>query len=395
MEKKKTPKIEKKPWFQIEAKAGKTAEIYLDGHIGKDLWTGEGVSAKEFIDQLNALKGNKINLYINSPGGSVFEGNAIYNALKAHKADVFVKIMGLAASISSVIAMSGDNIEMPKNAMMMIHKCSGLAFGNADDMNKMALALSKMDDGITGTYQDRTNMDRSNIEKMMSDETWMTAGEAVEFGFADAITESVDIQAYLDSGIMERFHNVPEQFKQTVTVTQSVNSARKESKKMEINLKFLQENHADIVEKIQKEAKASVDLASAMSEGAQTERDKILALAKVHFGDEKAEQFEAVVNTGATVEMYQAMKAAMPAAVDPEPGKPDKMGEMLTAIQSAGADNPGMDGGSGSVPGNFTEAWTSIKNETGCTTEAAMKAAVRDYPDLHKLMISRIDAGNA
>ena len=204
----------KTPWYEIKAKKD-NAEVLIYEQIGTDLFTGKGVGAKQFIEELNAIKNPNITLRINSPGGNVFDGNAIYNALKAHRAEKHVKIDGLAASIASIIAMAGDTIEMPENAMMMVHKASGLAMGNEEAMLSMASALSKIDDGIIGIYHARSNLDRGQIETMLSDETWITAREAVQFGMADTITEQVNIQNCFTGEILGRFKNVPDKFKPT------------------------------------------------------------------------------------------------------------------------------------------------------------------------------------
>jgi len=266
-----------KPWYEINAKTDKEADILIYEQIGTDPWTGEGIGAKQFIMELNALKVARINLHINSPGGNVFEGNTIYNALKAHKAKKHVKIDGLAASIASVIAMAGDTIEMPENAMMMIHKASGLTFGNADDMLKMATALEKVDDGIVSTYHGRGKLDRKRIADLMGAETWITAAEAVEYGLADTITEKQTLQNCFNGNLMGRFKNVPDQYKQAA---QPVNNA-KETKPMEITMAFLNEKHPDLVDQIKTEAtEAALEQgrAEGRTQGAEKERDRIRAV---------------------------------------------------------------------------------------------------------------------
>ncbi|MCK5219101.1 Clp protease ClpP, partial [bacterium] len=122
-------------------KAEKKVEILIYDQIGED-WFGDGVQAKKFAEELRDLGDiETIELRINSPGGSVWDGNAIYNTLRGHKATVNVTIDGLAASIASVIAMSGDTITMPENALMMIHNPATIAFGEAEEMRKAANML--------------------------------------------------------------------------------------------------------------------------------------------------------------------------------------------------------------------------------------------------------------
>jgi ATP-dependent Clp protease, protease subunit len=173
------------------------AEIWLYDEIGSG-WFG-GVSAKQFADDLKALgKVSTINVRINSPGGDVFDGIAIYNVLKSHQAKVIVHIDGLAASIASIIAMAGDEIYMAGNATMMIHKAWGMTVGNSEDMQSMADTLAKLDGTLTGTYAKRTGIDWGKISDMMTEETWMNSHDALALGFIDQITEEMKLAAHFD-----------------------------------------------------------------------------------------------------------------------------------------------------------------------------------------------------
>ncbi len=199
------PKSKNTKYWTIKAKSQDEAEIFIYGDIGEGFWS-EGVGAKQFAKDLKALGDvKKITLRINSPGGSVFEGLAIYNQLKAHKAEKEVYIDGLAASIASVIAMSGDKIHMPENAMMMIHDPSGLVMGSAEDMRKMAAALDKIKDGLVTAYR-RSGKTDEEIGQMMTDETWMSAEEACEMGFCDETITAMKVAAHFD---LSTFKNVP------------------------------------------------------------------------------------------------------------------------------------------------------------------------------------------
>ncbi|SUC26316.1 ATP-dependent Clp protease proteolytic subunit 1 [Providencia rustigianii] len=124
-----------------------------------------------------------INLHIHSPGGEVFEGIAIYNQLKNHNASITVYIDGLAASMASVIAMVGDEVIMPTNAMMMIHKPWGVSWGDADDMRDYADLLDKVENVLIPAYMEKTGKTKEELEAMLSEETWLTAEECVEHGF--------------------------------------------------------------------------------------------------------------------------------------------------------------------------------------------------------------------
>ena len=202
-----------KQWYKIQAKSNKTAQILIYETIGEDFW-GDGVSAKRFVEDLNALTGiDVIDLHINSPGGNVFDGNAIYNTLRAYDATVNVFIDGIAASIASVIAMAGDTIEMPENSMLMIHDPSGFVMGTAEDMEKMSVALEKVKVGILAAYHNKSDLDNDEISKMMTAETWLTAQEAVDYGLADKVVEQVNFQAHIDPKSYAYFRNTPAHIK--------------------------------------------------------------------------------------------------------------------------------------------------------------------------------------
>lgn len=171
------------------------AELSLYDIIG--FW---GDSAKSFSQQLKAVKAPKIKLRINSPGGSVTDGYAIYNMLRSHKADVNVVIDGLAGSIASVIAMAGDTITMPANALLMIHMPSVVMEGNAKELRSMADDLDKIGEGIINIYEARTGMDRKAIAKLMDKETLMTAQEALDMKFADTLLPENKIAALFKVG---------------------------------------------------------------------------------------------------------------------------------------------------------------------------------------------------
>lgn len=182
-----------KSWFTARAHAC-VAELSIYDEIG-----AYGVPAKAFIGELKAL-GNvtDLTLRLNSPGGSVFDGIAIYNALKRHPAKVTITVDGLAASIASVILCAGDEVIMPKNAMIMIHDPSAMVMGNAANMRSMADALDKMRDGLVSAYQDKTGHTPEEIIEWMAEETWFDATEALEIGFADQLEEPVAMAATFD-----------------------------------------------------------------------------------------------------------------------------------------------------------------------------------------------------
>src|ERR1044072_1272946 len=124
-----------KPWFKFENKKSKTAKVYIYDEIGASFWGG-GVSPQDFINELNDISAKEFELHINSPGGDIFDGIAIYNAVISHEAKVTVFIDALAASAASFIAQAGDNIVMTRGSMMMIHDGIGLRWGNAQAMRE-------------------------------------------------------------------------------------------------------------------------------------------------------------------------------------------------------------------------------------------------------------------
>jgi ATP-dependent Clp protease protease subunit len=198
-----------KRWYDFRAQAG-GAEIAIYDEIG-----AFGIPAKAFLEELKALGPvAELTVRINSPGGSVFDGIAIYNALKRHDAAITVWIDGIAASIASVIAMAGDDVVMPENAMLMLHDPSGLVMGTASDMRAMAEALDKMKAGMVAAYRDKSGRDDAEIEALLREETWLSAQEAIELGLADRIEQPVRMAAHFD---LSRFRNTPPQLAAILT----------------------------------------------------------------------------------------------------------------------------------------------------------------------------------
>jgi len=171
------------------AKASATNELLLYDVIGLDFWTGGGITPGMVNDWLDKLPADttEIVVRINSPGGSVFDGVAIYNALVNSGKRVVVKIDSLAASIASIIAMAGDEISIAGNGQIMIHKAWSWAVGNADDFLKEAAALESIDGALVATYVARTGQSAEAITKMMGEETWLNAEAAKEKGFVETI----------------------------------------------------------------------------------------------------------------------------------------------------------------------------------------------------------------
>jgi ATP-dependent protease ClpP protease subunit len=169
-------------------------EILIYSDIGPEEWGG--VSAKAVKAQLDTMKdAAEITVRINSPGGDVFDGFAIYNLLAQHPAKINVKVDGWAASAASVIAMAGDTVEIAANALMMIHNPWTLAIGDSASMRKTADLLDQIKGSIVTTYRSKVGMDEADIAALMDAETWFDAQGAIEAGLATAITGKVEQKA--------------------------------------------------------------------------------------------------------------------------------------------------------------------------------------------------------
>lgn len=171
-----------KTWFNITiAEDNSSAEVSIYDAIG-----GFDVNAKQFVSELKDINAETIHLRINSPGGSVIDGNAIFNALSRHSAKVITHIDGLAASMASVIAMAGDEVHMADNALMMIHNPWTVSIGDADELRADAELLDKMQASILSAYG-RSQYEADEIKDLMDNETWFTAQEAFDAGLIDHI----------------------------------------------------------------------------------------------------------------------------------------------------------------------------------------------------------------
>jgi len=180
----------KNSWYRIQAKDNE-AEVLIYDEIG--FW---GITAKDFINDFQKISPDaKINLRINSPGGEVFDGLAIFNLIRAHKGEVITTIDGLAASMASAIALAGNKVIMPENAYMMIHNPWGIAIGDAQDMADMADFLEKLNGTLANIYVKKSGKEQGEIRALMDQETWLTAAEAKDLGLADEVSEPKKLAA--------------------------------------------------------------------------------------------------------------------------------------------------------------------------------------------------------
>lgn len=201
--------------MKMSADGDKSADIFIYGEVTKYAWEEYGeVSSTTFKQELDELGDVEvINLHINSPGGSVFEGITIFNMLKMNKAKVHVYIDALAASIASVIAMCGDVIYMHKNSMMMVHHAWTYAAGNAKQLRKAAEDLEKISKSSCLTYLDRAGnkLTEEKLQELLDAETWLSADEAFSFGLCDQVIEANQAAACISNELFKQYKNVPNQ----------------------------------------------------------------------------------------------------------------------------------------------------------------------------------------
>lgn len=171
--------------WRPQAAEATDATISVYDVIGQDWWTGEGVTAKRVAGALRSIGAKPVTVSINSPGGDMFEGLAIYNLLREHPAEVTVRVMGMAASAASIIAMAADKLEMGLGSFLMIHNSWGGVVGNQHDLREAAETFAEFDAAMADIYAARSGMPAKDVAKMMDAETWMRAEKAMELGFAD------------------------------------------------------------------------------------------------------------------------------------------------------------------------------------------------------------------
>jgi ATP-dependent Clp protease protease subunit len=275
-----------KAFYEIKASADGSAEILIYDEIGAG-WFTEGQTAKQFATDLKALgKITALTIRINSPGGDVFEGQAIYSQLKSHKARKTVVIDGLAASIASLIAMAGDELLMPENAMLMIHDPAGLALGTADDMRKSAEMLDKIKSSMVSVYAKKSGLDREEIAAIMNEETWFTAQDAVDQGFADRVTDAVPLAATFD---LSKFRKVPEPLRLVALATTkptNLDKSREKETPMEPKITAEPDKPNPTPEPKPEPQTPSPDAKAAFADGEKAERERVTAILNAQLCDD-------------------------------------------------------------------------------------------------------------
>lgn len=170
-----------------------TNEVSVYDEIG-----GFGITAKDYMDAFNAMPAGPVVLNINSPGGSVFDALTMMNGMRASGRQITTRVMGVAASAASLIAMAGNTIEMPANSFMMLHAPMTGTYGNADEMRSTADMLDTIGKSLQATYVTRSGADPQKIADILSKDTWLTADECKELGLCDTVTPAVDVKAMFD-----------------------------------------------------------------------------------------------------------------------------------------------------------------------------------------------------
>jgi len=188
----------------VRALGGGDNVITMFDIIGEDFWSGGGITAKKVAAQLRAIGDRDVEVHLNSPGGDMFEGIAIYNILREHPQNVTIKIMGMAASAASIIAMAGDTIEIGTASFIMIHNCWVVTIGNRHDMAETAAWLEPFDTAMVDVYAARTGQDSKAVARWMDAETYMSGSVAVDRGFADALLAADQITVDEDAKANDR-----------------------------------------------------------------------------------------------------------------------------------------------------------------------------------------------
>jgi len=183
----------------LAAEADDPNTISIYDVIGEDWMTGGGFTAKRAAAALRSIGSNAVTVKINSPGGDMFEGIAIYNLLLDHPAKVTVEVMGIAASAASIIAMAGDEIKMGLGSFIMVHNAWGMVIGNRHDLADASTIFQKFDGALADIYEARTGLKRSEIVALMDAETFIAPTEAVDKGFADSVDSGMKAKAAISS----------------------------------------------------------------------------------------------------------------------------------------------------------------------------------------------------
>lgn len=379
-------------WYRFTNKDDGRVEIFIYDVIVNYQFDEDEVTAKGFIDDLKAAgKKTPIDLHINSPGGNVFAGLAIHNAVKRHQGEVVVYIDGLAASIASVVAMAGNTIIMPDNALLMIHNPYGLAMGSAADLRKAAESLDKAKSGLMSAYKGKSGLEDETISSMMDEESWMTAAEALDLGFADQVEEALPMAALADVAAFDlsRYYNIPAGIKNTL----NDNHIKQECI---MDLKTLKAEHPELVTDIETAAIEGMVAADTVQTAVKEETSSLLDLHAAAFGPDAAEKFAKLVQSGMDADQMKAASELFgeqekSAGGDGEEVKtqilaelkkksPDELQNLLAKHGGQAGDNAGGDGTDGA---DFEALVETAMKDDGLSRGQAIAAMARKNPQVH------------
>lgn len=325
--------------LQFRNVAGRNPELLVYGDI--DEWWGE-VQSKAFAENLQAITADVIDVRINSNGGDVFAAQAIYSSLKRHAAEIHVYIDGMAASAATIIAMAGDKVFMPENAMFMIHNPLTGVWGNANELREVADILDKVRETLLAVYRDKSGLADDKLIELMDDDTYMTAAEAHELGFVDEIIAPLKIAAKrLDSGDVElngltiradRYKRLPEQLRNDVECQrESGTSGETEEKEViPMTLDELKAQHPELYQ-------------AAVGAGQEQERARIQAIDEMVLPGQEALAAKAKFETGITAEAFameliKAEKAVKEKFLADRKSDADPVNKVVPAVDPAEGD---------------------------------------------------------
>lgn len=258
-------------FWNFKNNASGNPQLFVYGEIA-DWW---GVDSKDFADQLKDITAAEIDVRINSDGGSVFTAQAIYSSLRRHSAKINVYIDGMAASAASVIAMAGDTVYMPENAMMMIHNPLSFMYGNAEEMRERADLLDKVEETLIATYRNKSGLDNAKIKELLDNETYLTAKEAKEYGFVDIIEQPLQVAASLKNDKIN-FNGVSFDAKRHAEFFSNW-AIEPENKEQTMNLETLKKEHPELVAQLVASGKEA-GITEGLSEGIKAENSRIQAI---------------------------------------------------------------------------------------------------------------------
>lgn len=288
--------------LQIKALANNEAEILVYGEIGADWW-GDGNDPKAFAKELQKIDATILKVRINSGGGDLFAGLAMYSALKQFKGKVITYIDGLAASAASIIAMAGNEVVMPANAVLMIHNASTMAYGDHNDFRKIADDIETSTGAMVATYVEKTGLSSDEVKSMMDIETYLSATEALAKGFIDRIDSEIQLNASINNegkfvvnGINTALpsEKIAKISKLLAIKSNTANLARQSNILqgeivMPLTLEAFKKDNPDIYEQIK---------ASAYQDGIKTERERIKAIEDIETQGHSEICFKAKYETG-------------------------------------------------------------------------------------------------